>query len=141
MLQSWQKRSVASGNCSLQKPLLTIALDHFNPPTVYLQVKFLSVLRVLGRGICFDELYDGSGLSESVTSRFFHRFVAIFADRFFKNNSSNIENALDNKLCALALLFALFVTFDHVPLSQAVSQSGYPAKNRSGTRRIDPNLR
>jgi hypothetical protein len=46
-----------------------------------LQVKVLSVLRVLGRGVCFDELYDGSGLSESVTSTFFHQFVAMFSER------------------------------------------------------------
>ena len=46
-----------------------------------LHVKVLSVLRVLGRGVCFDELYDGSGLSESVTSTFFHRFVGIFVSR------------------------------------------------------------
>ena len=46
-----------------------------------LHVKVLSVLRVLGRGVCFDELYDGSGLSEAVTSTFFHRFVATFAER------------------------------------------------------------
>ncbi len=48
-----------------------------------LQVKHLSVLRVLGRGVCFDELYDGSRLSESVLSRFFHRFNSIFVSRLF----------------------------------------------------------
>ena len=47
-----------------------------------LHVKVLSVLRVLGRGVCFDELYDGSGLSESITSTFFHRFVAMFVERY-----------------------------------------------------------
>jgi hypothetical protein len=36
-----------------------------------LHVKVLPVLRALGRGVCFDELYDGSGLSEAVTSTFF----------------------------------------------------------------------
>jgi hypothetical protein len=46
-----------------------------------LHVKVLSVLRVLGRGVCFDELYDGSGLSESVLSTFFHRFLTIFSQR------------------------------------------------------------
>ena len=46
-----------------------------------LQVKVLSVLRVLGRGICFDEAYDGSGLSETVNSRFYHRFCSIFVQR------------------------------------------------------------
>lgn len=47
-----------------------------------LHVKVLSVLRVLGRGVCFDELYDGSGLSESVTSTFYHRFVAMLVARY-----------------------------------------------------------
>jgi hypothetical protein len=42
-----------------------------------LQVKVLSVLRVLGRGVCFDELYDGSGCSESMMSRFFHTFCKL----------------------------------------------------------------
>ncbi len=46
-----------------------------------LQVKVLSVLRVLGRGVCFDELYDGSGLSESVLSTFYHRFLSVFCQR------------------------------------------------------------
>jgi hypothetical protein len=48
-----------------------------------LQVKVLSVLRVLGRGVCFDELYDGSGCSESMMSRFFHTFLQTFNDRLF----------------------------------------------------------
>jgi hypothetical protein len=48
-----------------------------------LQVKFLSVLRVLGRGVCFDELYDGSNCSESMMSRFFHAFLQTFNDRLF----------------------------------------------------------
>jgi hypothetical protein len=48
-----------------------------------LQVKFLSVLRVLGRGVCFDELFDGSGCSESMMSRFFHKFLKTFNDRLF----------------------------------------------------------
>jgi hypothetical protein len=47
-----------------------------------LQVKVLSVFRALGRGVCFDELYDGSGLTEAVTSTFFHRFVAVFVQRY-----------------------------------------------------------
>jgi hypothetical protein len=47
-----------------------------------LHVKVLPVLRALGRGVCFDELYDGSGLSEAVTSTFFHRFVAVFVQRY-----------------------------------------------------------
>jgi len=34
------------------------------------------------RGVCFDELYDGSGLSELITSTFFHRFVAMFVERY-----------------------------------------------------------
>jgi hypothetical protein len=46
-----------------------------------LHVKVLSVLRVLGRGVCFDELYDGSGLSDSVLSTFYHRFLSAFCQR------------------------------------------------------------
>ena len=48
-----------------------------------LQVKVLSVLRVLGRGITFDECFDGSGCSEESIRVFFHLFVAMFSKRLF----------------------------------------------------------
>jgi hypothetical protein len=48
-----------------------------------LHVKVLSCLRVLGRGVCFDEAYDGSGLHETVICRFFHKFVDLFVTRLF----------------------------------------------------------
>ena len=49
-----------------------------------LQVKVLSVLRVLGRGLVFDECHDGSGCSEESIRVFFHSFVAIFSQRLFR---------------------------------------------------------
>ena len=48
-----------------------------------LQVKVLSVLRVLGRGVVFDECYDGSGCGEESIRVFFHSFVAVFSQRLF----------------------------------------------------------
>jgi hypothetical protein len=48
-----------------------------------LHVKVLSVLRVLGRGVTFDECYDGSGCGEESTRSFFHLFVAQFAQRLY----------------------------------------------------------
>jgi hypothetical protein len=48
-----------------------------------LQVKVLSVLRVIGRGVVFDECYDGSGCGENSIRVFFHAFVAIFSQRLF----------------------------------------------------------
>jgi len=46
-----------------------------------LWVKVLSVLRVLGRGVVFDECFDGSGCSESMLQAFFHHFLQVFASR------------------------------------------------------------
>jgi hypothetical protein len=41
-----------------------------------LQVKVLSVLRVLGRGCVFDEVFDGSGCGEESIRVFFHSFTS-----------------------------------------------------------------
>ena len=49
-----------------------------------LQVKVLSVLRILGRGNVFDECFDGSGCSESLIASFFHKFLDRFVARLFK---------------------------------------------------------
>ena len=46
-----------------------------------LWVKVLSVLRILGRGLVFDECFDGSGCSESMIGQFFHEFLGIFVSR------------------------------------------------------------
>jgi hypothetical protein len=46
-----------------------------------LWVKVLSVLRILGRGVVFDECFDGSGCSESMLQSFFHQFLEAFASR------------------------------------------------------------
>jgi hypothetical protein len=46
-----------------------------------LWVKVLSVLRILGRGVVFDECFDGSGCSESMLQSFFHHFVQVFSSR------------------------------------------------------------
>jgi hypothetical protein len=47
-----------------------------------LHVKILSVLRVLGRGDCFDDCFDGSNCSESSLSVWFHKFMRVFVERF-----------------------------------------------------------
>jgi hypothetical protein len=49
-----------------------------------LHVKVLSVLRVLGRGNVFDEVFDGSGCSESLIASWFHQFLDRFVARLFK---------------------------------------------------------
>ena len=46
-----------------------------------LWVKVLSVLRILGRGVVFDECFDGSGCSESMIAEFFHSFLSAFVSR------------------------------------------------------------
>ena len=50
-----------------------------------LQVKVLSCLRVLGRGVVFDECFDGSGCGEESIRVFFHNFVFIFSRRLFSH--------------------------------------------------------
>ena len=48
-----------------------------------LHVKLLSVFRVLGRGVVFDECFDGSGCGEESIRTFFHLFTAKFAQRYY----------------------------------------------------------
>ena len=43
-----------------------------------LQVMVLSCLRILGRGLGFDEVYDGSGCKEECIRIFFHKFCPMF---------------------------------------------------------------
>lgn len=38
---------------------------------------------MLGRGGCFDNQYDGSGIDEETLRVFFHKFCEFFANRFF----------------------------------------------------------
>lgn len=112
-----------------------------------IQVKHLSVLRVLGRGVCFDELYDGSGLSESVLSRFFHRFNSIFTSRLFHKvvvppkNTEELDR-IAKIYTMLGLVGAVGSTdCTHVPLGKCpaswrnvcVGKEGFPTLSYSMT--------
>ena len=46
-----------------------------------LQVMVLSSLRVLGRGVAFDECFDGSGCKEECIRVFFHKFCPMFVKK------------------------------------------------------------
>lgn len=46
-------------------------------------MKVLSVLRILGRGGCFDNQYDGTGISEEALRVFFHDFCKFFSEQYF----------------------------------------------------------
>jgi len=48
-----------------------------------LHVLVLSALRVLGRGLRFDECYDGSGCQEECIRVFFHKFCEVLADKLY----------------------------------------------------------
>jgi hypothetical protein len=50
-----------------------------------LHVKVLSVLRVLGRGVVFDECFDGSGFGEESIRVFFHLFTAKCSESMFES--------------------------------------------------------
>ena len=59
------------------------ARDAFGRKAVPLELKVLSVLRILGRGGVFDDAYDGSGMSEETCRRFLHSFCEKFAVDLF----------------------------------------------------------
>ena len=48
-----------------------------------LELKILSVLRVLGRGYCFDGVEELCFISAEVLRQFFHKFCAFFAAKYF----------------------------------------------------------
>jgi hypothetical protein len=53
-------------------------------PAVPLELKILGVLRVLGRGNCFDDIAEltGSGFQGDVHRRFFHDFCKLFSEHY-----------------------------------------------------------
>ncbi len=66
-----------------------------------LHVKVLSCLRILGRGIVFDECFDGSGCGEATIQSFFHLFTDRFVSRLFRcvvcppANADELQEHLD----------------------------------------------
>jgi len=49
----------------------------------HVRLKILSVLRVLGRAVCFDECKTGTGINEETLRVFFHAFCKHFAKEIF----------------------------------------------------------
>ncbi len=103
-----------------------------------LQVKVLSVLRVLGRGLVFDECQDGSGCGEEAVRVFFHAFVAIFSKRLFQvavKAPSTIEEVttttgIYQKLGMGAALGSTDCT--HIYLGNCPNKFRIPCTGRSG---------
>jgi Plant transposon protein len=62
-------------------------IDHRSDITgrycVPLGSKLLGVLRVLGRGVCFDDIAELAGGSEEMHRVFFHKWCKLFSHRFF----------------------------------------------------------
>jgi hypothetical protein len=52
---------------------------------VPLEIQVLGVLRVLGRGCCFDGIEEISNVDEETHRRFFHEFCAKFAKQYYKD--------------------------------------------------------
>jgi hypothetical protein len=48
-----------------------------------LELKILAVLRVFGRGDCFDTVAEITRISEGVLRTFFHKFCRLFSERYF----------------------------------------------------------
>lgn len=59
-------------SCALSVTMLCVGRSIPN------EIKVMGVLKVLGRGLCFKELYWGSLVSGSTHHRFFHHFVPRF---------------------------------------------------------------
>jgi hypothetical protein len=57
--------------------------DCCGQPSAPLELLLLGSLRVLGRGICFDGLCEGSFISEEVHRVFFHKFCGFIAEALF----------------------------------------------------------
>lgn len=57
--------------------------DAAGRPAAPLELKILGVLRVLGRGYCFDGIYELSFISAEVNRVFFHEFCQLFATKYF----------------------------------------------------------
>ncbi len=103
-----------------------------------LQVKVLSVFRVLGRGLVFDECQDGSGCGEDSVRVFFHAFVSIFSKRLFQvavKAPSTIEElktttGIYQKLGMGAALGSTDCT--HIYLGNCPNKFRVPCTGRSG---------
>jgi len=61
----------------------TAATDAAGRVRVPTELKLLGVLRVLGRGTCFDGIEELSGVSVSTMHSFFHKFTAWFREEVF----------------------------------------------------------
>ena len=57
--------------------------DSSGRPSIPLELKLLGVLRVLGRGSCFDSIAELTGSEKEVHRVFFHKFVKVFVDELF----------------------------------------------------------
>ena len=58
-------------------------VDCTGAPSAPLELKILGVLRVLGRGMCFDGIQELTNIDEETVRRFFHVFCERFAVEFF----------------------------------------------------------
>ena len=48
-----------------------------------IELKVLGVLRVLGRGVCFDDAAEGTNMNEETHRLFFHKFYHLFCRRYY----------------------------------------------------------
>jgi hypothetical protein len=103
-----------------------------------LWVKVLSVLRVLGRGVVFDECFDGSGCSESMIQTFFHQFLRVFSSRLLHcavcppQNSEELRTQL--KIYERLGLNGAFGSTDvtHFPLGKCPRSYGNMCTGKTG---------
>ena len=57
--------------------------DGIGQPSAPLELKILGVLRILGRGMCFDGISELTNIGEEAIRVFFHRFNEKFAEELF----------------------------------------------------------
>ena len=109
-------------------------------PRVPKELLLLGVLRVLGRGVCFDEVAEATGMSEETMRRFFHAFCREFAVRMYETHvhppQTPAEIAADMDVYArlgfpgaIGSTDCTHVRWDMVPASQRnlfVGKEGFP---------------
>ena len=64
-----------------------------------IELKVLGVLRVLGRGVCFDDCQEGTYIDKETHRVFFHAFCHKFARKYYSVYCHGPENAADLESC------------------------------------------
>jgi len=80
MFMNMLDKHVQAGDLGLERP------DAVGREAMPLGLKILGVLRVLGRGVCFDDVAElTNATTQEVHRVFFHKFIRVYAEEYFKD--------------------------------------------------------